>query len=289
MEMKYNNWPANSKLSVKPLPKGEMAIYRLLNTFNPKTKQYSLRTQLIPSTSTVVDPETNELYEAAYVRFWRPDGSAELGNIWFEPGNMCLVHIRGGNPDDQKKYQFLEVSNHNLSNPNRDVTQEALFERVTAESDAQAERKLRQERMDALAVVNGMSDEDIVAFFRSQNMPSAGSKADQRNRIEALAEENPKLFLKGTTVGMGDILLEIENLIKYDVIRYDREQAVWTASDGKIVLKLQRSFNSDPKAELAKHLQRYPNKRDDLQTKLDKFQASRLKPEKPKLPKPDEE
>lgn len=273
MEKKYNNFPSNSKLNVEPLKKGETAVYRLIGSYDPRTKKHHLRTQLIGSSQVVVDPDNDEVYEAAYISKLKPNGDAMLGDIWLDSGMMCLVTLRHNSAEDQKKYKFMEISNENLSNPFRDVNIQPLFERVKPDSDSIELRGIRTKKREALAVIDGMSDEDIVAFFRSNSLPDAGQPEARRNRIEEIAEQNPDRFLNGAIVaGLGDIALEVENLQRAKVINYDKTQAIWYIHTGKPLLKLTRSFHSDPKMELAKYLIKNQDKLDLLYEEREKIQ-----------------
>lgn len=249
----------------KSLKRGEYAVYQLVD-ISYKDGKFSGRTCGIPNKDVVYDSEGN-LTPIAFVEGYNPDGTARFGNIWFSIDNECIVMCMSG-AKHASMYNYLEVSNFNESNPNRDQNISPLYRRVDSLTNAKQTRGERAARVSALKAVMSMSDEEVQKFI-SSNKSSVPvklvSKPDGsmdweavRDRFERWVEQNPETFLSLTDGKKGDSDSAIEDLISSAIekklIGFDRETKSWYGANGKPFLTVKMSKDNMHVAELVAYL-----------------------------------
>lgn len=250
----YNNIPKDSVLleGFKPLGKEDRKAFRLVGIYDSHTKKKTLRTEILPSEETVMDPNTGDFYDIACIKSQSANGNYEFIDIVFDDMNNGELILSGSSNDDQKRWRQIYLSNHNGSNLRRDESKRIIFEEIELDADAKTERQRRRRGQAALEMVDMMSDLDIRAFFMAKGMPVDGSDERNRNTLEALAQEKPELIEKYPTVGLSQMIDKVEKFKKVKIIQYDKSTREWLKHDGKVVLAMKKVFGVDPTAELAK-------------------------------------
>jgi len=218
----------------KPLKKGEVAIFRLYNSYNPITKEHQLMTCAnIPETDVIADKDGN-LYNIGYVTRYMPTGEAEFGEINLYGTNLCQIMLKGDSIKQKKLAEFLRVVNFNFTNSNRDKTIAPLIEEVDQQNQSAQIRKHRDHALDAVLMAREMSDDEVLTYYKSR-----GQSVDMKN-IESLrldlensASKTPDLFLKGSAVNsetkMRAFFLSAREA---HAIKFNRDLYQWEFNDG---------------------------------------------------------
>lgn len=187
----------------KTLGKDEYAIYRLLNSFDEKGKFHG-RDHSIPVTDVIMDPKSGEPVTIGYVERILPGGKVKFGQIWFDTGSLCQIIVMPG-VAGHNLYNYLENSNYNISNPNRDTTIHPSFERVSSTKGVQESRDKNANIRLAMNAAANFSNEEVLEFVRSNKdkvkirivmLPDGKPDFDTiRNQIENFSKMEPKRFL----------------------------------------------------------------------------------------------
>lgn len=242
----------------RTLKKGEYAAYQLIDAYYNKDGKFVGRTVGIPNRDVVFDEETGSPAPIGYVQGYTNEGLPNLGSIWFPVESECVIVCLSG-VKNASLYNYLEVSNYNESNPNRDTTIPAIYRRIDSLSNAKQTREQRTERVSALRAVIAMTNEQIKEFIEANtdNFPvrivsKPNGEHDWeaiRDAIERWAEQNPKKFMSMTDTKKSSDDSEIEILIKKaveeKVIGFDLDTKSWYGANGKPFLKVKSGSNKD--------------------------------------------
>lgn len=261
---KKNSYELPSSLK-RTLKKGEYAVYQLVDVYY-KDGKFSGRTAGIPNKDIIYDEDGN-LTPIAYVQGYTADGDPNLGFIWFPIDSECTILCMSG-VKHANLYNYLEISNYNESNPNRDTNIPALYRRIDSLNNAKETRDQRAARVDALKAIMSMSNEEIDQFIQNNKdsfQVKINSKPDGtkdwdsiRDSIERYAEQNPSRFLKMTKESKTVTDIEIESLIRTGiesgVIGFDSETKSWYGSTGKPFLTVKSIKNNNHMIELSAYL-----------------------------------
>ena len=98
-----------------------------------------------PCTDEIYDKKTDKYYRIAYIENVLPNGEAVFGEVLFESVNVGLITLFGDNPEHQRKYRYLTLSNYNQSNANKLESVEPVFKRLNKSADVKHGRDLRKQ------------------------------------------------------------------------------------------------------------------------------------------------
>lgn len=231
-------------------------MYRLVDSYNAITKRYTLRDQSIPQQDFVADPDTQETYHIAVIKRELPNGTYEFEDVTFLAQQLCIIRLNLKHAKDLEKFRFMEITNYNTSNPNRDRNYTPYFERISASTDYDFSRAHRKLVKQAFAIIDLMSEDDIKSFIRAtpQIVVKSDDAETRLNAIEEFAELYPQTIIGASTVGLADFEAEIDQLIDSKVVNYDKGATTWHLKSGEPVFKLSKTFASQPKQALSKFL-----------------------------------
>jgi hypothetical protein len=240
----YNNFPEDSKLNVPSLKKDEVAMFRLVNSFDPASKKYFLRSELAPSEDFVSDPDTGVGYHVACIKSIGVDDKVTFHEVWFEPNAIDIIRLSGRSAYDQEIYKFMKISNFNASNVNRDKNAPARFEEITAETDVILPRIERKNRTAALILVEHMTDQEVIAFLKNNRLNPLGSEELRRNQIEDFAEKFPSVVLKSGNYTSQDMAKDVDKFIDANLIAFSKEENAWyDVETSNVIYKTGKSFS----------------------------------------------
>lgn len=235
------------------LKPGEQVIYRLHNLQkNPMdpTKLAVPAAKNVPPIDTIWDEETQTYIDIAAVRTVAPTGEHTFHEIFFygnQAGHMILV---GGRALDQEIHSYLSLCNYNASNPNRDTTKEAIFERVDEEAKAEKESRTRNIRREALNAAADLSPEEVKDFAAALGKDDTKTVAVLRNELEEMADKSPEDFMKLINNKQAVMKAAINRAIKKGVIVFNQEQSRFEWPNQEAILTVARSTGSDAVDEL---------------------------------------
>lgn len=274
--MEQNNNKPNYKIPEKfkrSLKKGEFAMYRMLGvTFGTNEKgevTITGRDLILPNVDVIQDSESGDLIPIAYVKSWKANGDPNIGEIMFYAENQCQFTLRHG-ARDAAAYQFLEICNYNISNPDRDPNAEPAFEKIDTMSGAKDSRAERANKKRAMDIAASLTDEELIEFMNANQVKlerlTITYKPDGtvdfealRDGVEHLAETRHAKFLNmdaGATKPVAGIDQIIDKAIEADVLGFDKETKSWyNKATSKTILQVLSIKFGTPKKELSKWLQ----------------------------------
>lgn len=255
--VKYNDIPKESKLltRIKPLGKDDHVKYRVLGSTDPsKPGKLFGPTTILPTIDTVSDPDTGEVYDIAYVQSFGQGGAPIIGDIILDDFNRFTITLKGSSTSDRRKYQYLELCNYLVNNPDRDTNKTAYLERVDEVEDFKYKRDRRKKVQSALMAVENMTDNEVINFIRVNRLPDPGTNESRRAAVEDLAEKSPDKFAKLPTVDYTSLYDTIDEAKKAKVIVWNNVTREWTRFSGELLVQVKKGFGISNKEELAQYL-----------------------------------
>jgi hypothetical protein len=271
--MKASEYNQYSPSMVKKLKHDERAAFRILNVRQDPDNygRYLMPAAYqIPSTDIIFDKEKGEFVTIAAIERQDNDGNAVFLNIVFNASNMGYIFLNGSNPVHQKIYQYLEISNFNESNKNRNQENEAIFYRVDSKKDAMEERQMR--KLIVKAVNSALELDDVKAKSAAMAIGiDAESLEEIRNLLEDFAEENPEEFLDILDRATLENETKLKEAVKKGIIKNNlNAQAFEWAETGKEIMKYKKAPNKNYFKELADYLEENnPDELNAIKSRLD--------------------
>jgi hypothetical protein len=144
-----------------------------------------------------------------------------------------------------------------------------ILHRIDEEATARDARTERSERLKALNVAQGMSDEELVNFSDAMQWDSTESIEVLRNQVEELADNNPVYFndfVMGKTIEYQSL---IKQAIDRDLISFDHAEYkfVW-AGNQQVITVLSPTGDKNQVQKLSDWMQTSGNKGDEFYKKL---------------------
>lgn len=210
----------------------------------------------VPSTDEIYDPVSDDYVQIAYITNVKADGEAVLGEINFtRMGGGCIV-LNGNNPTHQKIYQYLELSNSNLSNKNRVTSKSGFFKKADEKADAISERKERKMILEAMQKASNLNTDDVKFVASSLGMKLNKSEDELRNDVEEFAEFNPEDFLNITLQQTNRTESLVREAVDLRIITHNQKSAkfVWRESK-KDIFTYKKKIGVKPFYEIAEYLQ----------------------------------
>lgn len=252
----YNNY---SKELIKKIPRGSTVMYKLSDIQpDPDNEGRFLipAYRNVPSTDEIYDPVSDDYVQIAYITNVKADGEAVLGEINFtRMGGGCIV-LNGNNPTHQKIYQYLELSNSNLSNKNRVTSKSGFFKKADEKADAISERKERKMILEAMQKASNLNTDDVKFVASSLGMKLNKSEDELRNDVEEFAEFNPEDFLSITLQQTNRTESLMREAVDLRIITHNQKSAkfVWRESK-KDIFTYKKKIGVKPFYEIAEYLQ----------------------------------
>lgn len=222
----YNDFPKSfrPKINVK-----EKYVYRLYDSFDPKTRQHNLKSAVvIPASDFVLleDEHGADTYNIAAVVGHQEGGAPKLAEIVLWEAQLNMIHLDPKKAKDRSIIEFFELCNFNASNPNRDKDVAPKIERVGEEADVDKIRELKRRKMDLIDVMMNLSDDEIEELAAKYRV--TGTTNVKRLALEELAENNVAEFesiVKDASISLGSELEAAENA---KIITHNHKTNEWT-------------------------------------------------------------
>ena len=273
----YNKFTKNL---IRKIPKGQIVTYRLLNLQPDPYNEGRLQIPLykgIPPTDEVYDEENDVFIPIAYIDKVLADGEAQYGEIGFERGNGGCIFLRWNNAKDQKLYQYLELSNHNDSNPYRSPAKTAWFEKIDTEADATLSRKERRVVLDALNKATNLDSGDLRHVGASLGFKLNTGEQELRDNVEDFAEYDPEKFLALVEQQTNRVEANVREAVDRKIIKHNKSSAKFVWEDtNKVIFSYKKKIGVKPFTECADYLQ--TKDKDQLDALQNRLEAERNNP-----------
>lgn len=198
-------------------------------------------TALVPPKDEIYDEKKGEVYPIYYKpKVTVKDGVKVLttSEMWFTRERMgtitCDLKTRTG----REMYEFLCMSNYNISNPFRDKSVRPIFKMMNSKKEAQASLQSEKQVVMAKSAVFSMKGEDVRQF-------SDWMGIDSRQPIQVLRQELLKVAaskpsdISETKELLGEYGEYLTNVIRgrrHNIIEPDRRSSRWRFVDSKIYI-----------------------------------------------------
>ena len=159
---------------------------------------------LDPTTFSIVDPYEDRPTEQSLKRVGIMDGYREentgmpprpkFKKIKLEASLKGVLKLNLDNPEDFEKAMILELHPKHIGGQFADPNKQQIIKRVDEIALATANRDERSARSKARNVAENMSDKEIFDFADAMSWDSTEDMGILRDRVEALAESDPKFF-----------------------------------------------------------------------------------------------
>jgi hypothetical protein len=199
--IEYNNYPK----SVKPrvLNRGEVVEYELVN-LKKDVMDNTGRGLAIPQVFgipnsdiiQVQDEEGNPFFmNIGFITTYNSDGTPVFGNIHFTKANAGVIRLVGGKAQDQKQFEFMELTNWNADSPYRDKTVKAEFRKVNHKKRSEERRDIRNLKKQAFKAAEALTTAQVAKIYIGLGHKELTDESIMRDKIEELADVNPEKFL----------------------------------------------------------------------------------------------
>lgn len=241
---KFNNFSSPPKLT-------ELTTYRV--AFIEKDPDNPGR-ELIPQSVSIPnrylynDPK-NGVIEVAYIDRELPNGEVELGSISFEGGYYAgRIQLNPNNPEDHKKFAFLELSPWNGSNPKRDASKMILFYKEDSVKTAKEKRAIANRKGDALAILAGWTEAQVDGYLEMEYPSEYASLQSNDERVAFIQDQilkDPTSFIEFKDNDLATVTSQIKELEALEVIVWNTEKNSWIRnSDSSLLLAVERGRTS---------------------------------------------
>ena len=238
----YNKYPEWMK---KPFTKTAIYTYNDIKKdpdnpgryIIPYMYQFKLTDQII-----VTDEDgTNQrpIY-IAYSKGANADGSIIFGqDLFFSAEGFGRIVLDPKKASDHAKFMFMEYSNMNATNTNRDESIPAIWKKEDLEVKAKVSRVDRKARKEAMLEALQLSPHmvDVLVSVLGSRSDKDKSEEEKRDMIEDIAEKNPAKFLAAVKSNLSKIIQTIKEAKEIGIIRNDikKQQFVFMPEEDLIL------------------------------------------------------
>lgn len=234
----------SKELQVKPLVRGDVAIYKVIGAGQPMPNmQYEDGSPVLSTPrlsmvgeSTIIDPfdptkPNKTITNAARTKPIRTaDGLVRqeeiLQQVKFDSSGFLFVKY-----EDMHLYYFLERCNENSDNPYRRKNTKPLFERVKSNKKAIKDLDAKTEAYEALAMIMEGAIDELKTI--ATQLPD-GMKVNLDNPLDTIkmdliraAEKNPRAVIMASGNKDAKRLIQYRDAHKYGVLVWDDKLREW--------------------------------------------------------------
>lgn len=184
-------------MKMPALKPDESVVFRLLGLSIDESGVPSFPSVLVPPTDTIRDID-GKFKNIGFVKAPVPDGTRPVfGDIWFEKNTQCVKTLSGARADDQALFEYLTICNYNASNPNRDTSREAIFEKVDQVGKELAASNKNKSDLAALQAAYSLPLADVVSIltargFKVNNLSEEAVRLQAVDSFKAILPETAK-------------------------------------------------------------------------------------------------
>ena len=199
----------------------------------------------VPNRDRIYDSEKEDYVDIAAIKSLGPEDKPIFADIMFEKKTKGMMVLRGDRVGDKEIYQYMMLSNHNQSNPNRDPQAQPLYKIVDPKAESTSKRKKRSLLRDAMNVAAEMSASDIRELVASMGKDQSRDISVLRDEIESLAESDPQQFIALSKNRNKSITANVKKAIDKKIIEFAKADSafVW-ASTKEVICQVPRSTGS---------------------------------------------
>ena len=228
----------SKELQVKPLERGDVAIYRIIGAGQPVPyMQYADGSPVlaapkvsIAGESVIVDPFDAQKPNKTITNATRttpvrlPDGTIKqeeiVENVSFGDGGYKFVKF-----EQMQTYYYLERCNENRDNPYRDTGRKAIFERVQAAKKAKKDLDEKYVEYEAMSMVmeGGIDHLKVMATQLPSGMKvNLDAPIDQiKMDLLRVSEKNPRALIWASGNKDAKKNIQFRDALKFNILVWD--------------------------------------------------------------------
>jgi len=270
----YNQYPEWMK---KPFNK--MVIYTFYNIkpdpdnigkyIMPNIYRFKLTDQIVVTDE---DGKNARPIHIAYTNASNPDGSIVVGDdLFFSAEGFGRIVLNPKRASDHAKFMFMEYSNQNASNPNRDENISIVWKKEDLEVEAKASRVDRKARKEAMLEAVQLSPYmvEVLVDVLGSSSDKSKSEEEQRDLIEDIAETDPKTFLAAVKSSLSEIISTTKKAKDLGIIKNDfKKQAFISQPDEEVIFSTKGLDKKKTYELFAKFLQENPKVLKTIESKV---------------------
>jgi len=270
----YNQYPEWMK---KPFNK--MVIYTFYNIKSdpdnigkyimPNIYRFKLTDQIVVTDE---DGKNARPIHIAYTNASNPDGSIVVGDdLFFSAEGFGRIVLNPKRASDHAKFMFMEYSNQNASNPNRDENISIVWKKEDLEVEAKASRVDRKARKEAMLEAVQLSPYmvEVLVDVLGSSSDKSKSEEEQRDLIEDIAETDPKTFLAAVKSSLSEIISTTKKAKDLGIIKNDfKKQAFISQPDEEVIFSTKGLDKKKTYELFAKFLQENPKVLKTIESKV---------------------
>jgi hypothetical protein len=244
----YNKLPKTFKGPEKLKP-GETATFRFTEDYKHlvvtsregKIEEHWPASIEIPPTDQIFitytenGEEVSGLFDIGLIRSVDKDG-VPLAEPWWITPLGGEFYLTGGNIEDDKRYWYAMLTNHNSEREGRDNSKKAFFYRVDNEAEATSRNRKVDLELECLIFIKNLTPKEIkklaAAFQLNENEPVS----ILRDKLNDFARKDAKSFNNLATSKDVEVRASIQRAFIKEVIRYAPQQhkIVWGSNNSTI-------------------------------------------------------
>ena len=208
----------------------------------------------------------------AYTNGSNPDGSIVVGDdLYFSADNFGRIVLNPKKASDHAKFMFMEYSNQNGSNPNRDESTPIIWTKQDLVVKAKTSRTDRKKRKEALLEAVQLSPYMVGVLIDVLGSISDKQKSEeeQRDLIEDIAENSPTTFLAAVKSSLTEIISTTKKAKDLGIIKNDfKKQAFISQPDDEVIWSTKGIDKKKTYELFAKFLQENPKVLKTIESKV---------------------
>jgi len=208
----------------------------------------------------------------AYTNGSNPDGSIVIGDdLYFSADNFGRIVLNPKKASDHAKFMFMEYSNQNGSNPNRDESTPIIWTKQDLVVKAKTSRTDRKKRKEALLEAVQLSPYMVGVLIDVLGSISDKQKSEeeQRDLIEDIAENSPTTFLAAVKSSLTEIISTTKKAKDLGIIKNDfKKQAFISQPDDEVIWSTKGIDKKKTYELFAKFLQENPKVLKTIESKV---------------------
>jgi len=202
----------------------------------PNIYRFKLIDQIVVTDEDGTNPKPIHI---AYTNGSNPDGSIIVGeDLFFSAEGFGRIVLNPKRASDHAKFMFMEYSNQNASNSNRDETTPIIWKKEDLEVKAKASRVDRKARKEAMLEAAQLSPYmvQVLIDVLGSSSDKEKSEEEQRDLIEDIAETDPKTFLAAVKSSLSEIISTTKKAKDLGIIKNDfKKQAFISQPDDEVI------------------------------------------------------
>jgi len=235
----------------------------------PNIYRFKLIDQIVVTDEDGTNPKPIHI---AYTNGSNPDGSIIVGeDLFFSAEGFGRIVLNPKRASDHAKFMFMEYSNQNASNSNRDETTPIIWKKEDLEVKAKASRVDRKSRKEAMLEAAQLSPYmvEVLIDVLGSTSDKEKSEEEQRDYIEDIAETDPKTFLAAVKSSLSEIISTTKKAKDLGIIKNDfKKQAFISQPDEEVIFSTKGLDKKKTYELFAKFLQENPKVLKTIESKV---------------------